>query len=109
MKLLRLKVKNKTEYKVKVCNSNSRLVIFFSFSFQIVNVGSDGFLTLMDDKGQLRSDIKNDDGDLGKEIKDRFEKDENFMVTLACASIRSQSLGIKIKKTNKILFPAYAL
>lgn len=35
----------------------------------------------MDDKGQLRSDIKiEEDDDLGKEIKVKFEKDEDFMV-----------------------------
>jgi hypothetical protein len=34
----------------------------------------------MDDKGTLLSDIKNPDGDLGENIKEKFQKDEDFLV-----------------------------
>ena len=42
---------------------------------------SDGFLSLMDDAGEVRDDIRCPDNDLGKDISARFEKDEQLLVS----------------------------
>lgn len=42
---------------------------------------SDGFLSLMDDNGETREDLKVPDGDLGKEIEKKFSDGEQFMVS----------------------------
>ena len=36
----------------------------------------------MDDNGETREDIKLPEGDLGKEIQNRFDNGENFLVSL---------------------------
>ncbi|OPL21245.1 eukaryotic 5a-2 translation initiation factor, partial [Mytilus galloprovincialis] len=67
--------------------------------YQIVNVSRDGYLTIMDDKGQLRSDIKvEEDDDLGKEIKVKFEKDEDFMVSVISAMDEEKVIAMKAIK-----------
>lgn len=42
----------------------------------------DGFLTMMDDAGDTKEDIKLPDNDLGKEIRTKFDGGEQFMVTI---------------------------
>lgn len=49
--------------------------------YQLVNI-DDGFLSLMSDSGDMIDNIKVPDGDLGKEIQDKFQRDEQFMVTI---------------------------
>ena len=46
---------------------------------------SDGFLSLMDDSGEVRDDVRCPDNDLGKDISARFEKDEQLLVGFAIA------------------------
>ena len=41
----------------------------------------DGTLSVMDDDGNTRDDLNLPPGDLGKDIKDRFEKGETFTVS----------------------------
>ena len=40
----------------------------------------DDHVSLMDDGGQMREDLKLPDDDMGKEIKDKFEKDTEISV-----------------------------
>ena len=60
-------------------------LLSLSFSqpcLQLCDISSDGFLSLMDDNGEIRDDIKLPDGDVGAEIKRKHENDEQFMVTV---------------------------
>ena len=50
-------------------------------SLQLVDVLDDGTLSVMDDDGNTRDDLNLPPGDLGKDIKDRFEKGETFTVS----------------------------
>lgn len=47
----------------------------------MVNI-DDNFLSLMDDHGDTKDDIKVPDTDLGREIQAKFDKDDQFMVTI---------------------------
>ncbi|XP_052072167.1 eukaryotic translation initiation factor 5A-1-like [Mytilus californianus] len=66
--------------------------------YQIVSISRDGYLTIMDDKGQLRSDIKVEEDDLGKEIKVKFEKEEDFMVSVISAMDEEKVIAMKAIK-----------
>jgi len=48
---------------------------------------SDGYASLMDDTGDIRNDIKVPEGELGQEIRTRFENGDALKVTVL------QSLG----------------
>jgi len=65
--------------------------------YQLTNI-EDGFLDLMDDSGESRQDIKcPDEGtDLGKEIKEKFENDENFVVTVVKAVGEEMVVSTKV-------------
>ena len=55
----------------------------------------EGCLSLMEDVGEERSDIRVPEGDLGKEIKDRFENEDTFMVTVLSAMGKEAAIGTK--------------
>merc|ERR1711893_127752 len=52
--------------------------------YQMIDI-EDGFASLMDDNGETKSDLKVPDDDVGKEVQDRFEAGDNFVVTVLCA------------------------
>ncbi|RVE57477.1 hypothetical protein OJAV_G00216660 [Oryzias javanicus] len=49
--------------------------------YQVIDV-SDGFLSLMDDNGETREDLKVPEGDLGKEIEKKNSSGDPFMVSV---------------------------
>jgi len=49
--------------------------------YQLTNI-EENYLSLMDDSGETREDIKVPEGDLGKEILSRFGAGDNFMCTV---------------------------
>ena len=55
----------------------------------------DGFLSLMEDSGEVRSDIKLVEDDVGKNIKKRFEDGDSFMVTILAACGEEAAVGVK--------------
>lgn len=50
--------------------------------FPLVDISDDGYAHLLTDEGDIREDLKVPEGDLGKEIKSRYENGEEFMVTV---------------------------
>jgi translation initiation factor 5A len=63
---------------------------------QLVDIGSDGFLSLMDDSGDVRDDLRlPSEENLGKEIKERFDKDEQLLVTVLKAVDDEQVVAVK--------------
>ena len=54
--------------------------------FQLIDINPDGHVSLMDEKGEMREDLKLPEGDLGREIKEKFEKDEDagILVSTKC-------------------------
>ncbi|KAK3773196.1 hypothetical protein RRG08_025862 [Elysia crispata] len=65
--------------------------------YQLVNI-TDGYLSLMDDAGEVRDDLKVPESDIGKEIVEKFEKDEGIMVTVMKAMEEEMAVGIKTSK-----------
>lgn len=60
----------------------------------------DGFLDLMDDSGDTREDLKLPEGDLGKEIMGKFERDETFLVTVLKAMDEEAVIATKAQQTK---------
>lgn len=53
------------------------------------------FLSLMDDSGDTREDIKLPEGELGDEIKERFGNDEALLVSVLAAMDEECAIAVK--------------
>ncbi|XP_047488766.1 eukaryotic translation initiation factor 5A-1-like isoform X1 [Penaeus chinensis] len=53
--------------------------------YQLIDISDDGYLSLMKDTGELRDDIRLPDGDLGSDIKNKFENNEDLLLTVLAA------------------------
>ena len=60
----------------------------------------DGYLSLMEDSGETREDLKLPEGDLGKEISTKFENDETFLVTVLKAMEEEAVIATKAQQTK---------
>ena len=60
----------------------------------------DDYLSLMDDNGDTREDLKLPEGDLGKEISTKFDNDENFLVTVLKAMDEEAVIATKAQQTK---------
>ncbi|XP_019953561.1 eukaryotic translation initiation factor 5A-2 [Paralichthys olivaceus] len=67
--------------------------------YEVIDI-SEGYLTLMNDKGEPREDLKVPDGDLGKEIIEKNEKGESFQVVVLEAIGEEHVISCK-NLTNK--------
>ncbi|KAI8796118.1 eukaryotic translation initiation factor 5A-1 [Biomphalaria glabrata] len=65
--------------------------------YQLVSI-EDGYLSLMDDNGETREDLKMPDTECGKEIKDKYDNDESIMVTVMKAMGEEMPVGVKSAK-----------
>ncbi|XP_028421261.1 eukaryotic translation initiation factor 5A-1-like [Sander lucioperca] len=63
--------------------------------YQVIDV-SEGYLSLMDDGGNTREDLKLPDNELGKEIEKRFDNGETFMVSVLKALDEEMVVGTKV-------------
>ncbi|XP_065890114.1 eukaryotic translation initiation factor 5A-1-like [Dysidea avara] len=64
--------------------------------YQLCDTSDDGFLSLMDDSGEIRDDIRVPDGDLGKEIVEKAkDTDSQYMVTVLSAMGEEAAIAIK--------------
>ncbi|XP_027857180.1 eukaryotic translation initiation factor 5A-2 [Xiphophorus couchianus] len=62
--------------------------------YQVLDI-IDGFLTLMEDNGETREDLRLPDGDMGKEIVKKLESGDQFLVTVWRAVADESVVGIK--------------
>lgn len=56
---------------------------------------NDDFMSLMDEGGEVRQDIRLPEGDLGKDILARHEREEEFVITVLGALQEESAVGIK--------------
>lgn len=62
--------------------------------YQLIGI-TDGYLSLLQDSGEVREDLKVPEGDLGKEIICKSEAGEEILVTVLCALNEESAIGIK--------------
>ncbi|XP_068611799.1 eukaryotic translation initiation factor 5A-1 [Brachionichthys hirsutus] len=62
--------------------------------YQLIGI-KDGYLSLLQDSGDVREDLKIPEGDLGKDIKEKHDDGEDIMVTIQNAMSEEAAIGIK--------------
>lgn len=50
--------------------------------YQLVDISPDDFLSLMEDNGDIREDIKIPDGDMGVEVRTKFDNGDDILCTV---------------------------
>ena len=60
-----------------------------------MDISDDDFLSLMEDSGEMKDDVKIPENDTGKEIKTKFENGDTFMVTILKACGDELAVGWK--------------
>jgi len=60
----------------------------------LIDIDGD-FLSLMDDMGETRDDIKIPEGELGDEIKERFGNDEGLLISVLSAMDEECAVAVK--------------
>jgi len=64
----------------------------------------DGYLSLMDDGGDMREDLKVPEGELGTELKNRYENQEEIIVTVLKAMGEEAVIAVKNAKSLGVNF-----
>ncbi|XP_077445762.1 eukaryotic translation initiation factor 5A-1 isoform X1 [Stigmatopora argus] len=62
--------------------------------YQLIGI-QDGYLSLLQDSGEVREDLKIPEGDLGREIENKNEAGEEILVTVLNAMDEEAAIGIK--------------
>lgn len=63
--------------------------------YQVLEIDNDGYVTLMDDTGNTREDLKLPDTQIGKEIKDKIDNDDQILGTVLSACGEEMIIGHK--------------
>ncbi|PAA87961.1 hypothetical protein BOX15_Mlig011055g1 [Macrostomum lignano] len=59
--------------------------------YQLVNISDEGFLELMSENGDMKEDIRLPEGDIGSEIRRRFDADESLVIQVL-ASMKEEGV-----------------
>ncbi|XP_053716887.1 eukaryotic translation initiation factor 5A-1 isoform X2 [Synchiropus splendidus] len=62
--------------------------------YQLIGI-LDGYLSLLQDSGEVRDDLKIPEGDLGKEIETKFDNGDEILITVLNAMDEEAAIGIK--------------
>ncbi|KAG8006152.1 Eukaryotic translation initiation factor 5A-1 [Nibea albiflora] len=62
--------------------------------YQLIGI-QDGYLSLLQENGDVREDLKIPEGELGKEIESKYEGQEEIVVTVLSAMEEEAAIGFK--------------
>lgn len=67
-----------------ICPSTHNMEVPFvkRSDYQLISISDDGFLSLMDDSGDIREDLSLPSGDLGAQIKKDFDDGKDLLCTV---------------------------
>ncbi len=74
--------------------------------FQLIGM-DDGFLSLMDDSGETREDLKIPEGDLGEEIKKAIDEERDILVSSFIGADKTNSFGFYFQNSTEELTLPY--
>ena len=61
-------------------------------------ISEDGYLSLVNEAGDLREDIQLPSGELGNDLKNAYERDQNLIVQTTCAMGEEHVSSYKVSK-----------
>jgi len=64
--------------------------------FQLIDIGDDGFLSLMDINGEMKEDVKLPDGELGESIRRDFGDNKELSLTVQSAMNHEAVIAAKV-------------
>jgi len=68
--------------------------------FQLLDISDDGFVSLMDDKGEIRDDLRiPTDEELAKKMREELEKSEGTVIITVLSAVGEEAI-IACKNTN---------
>ena len=70
------------------------MIVIFLIS-KLVNIEDDGYLSLMDDNGEQKEDVRVPENDCGKEIQSKFDSGESILVTILTSMGEEAAVGTK--------------
>jgi translation initiation factor 5A len=67
-----------------ICPSTHNMEVPFvkRSDYQLISISDDGFLSLMDDTGEVREDLQLPSGELGPQIKGEFDSGKDLLCTV---------------------------
>lgn len=68
--------------------------------FSLIDISDDGFLSLMNEKGDCRDDLKVPDGDEGKSLREDFAKEDANIVVTVIAAVNEEAVISHKNATN---------
>jgi translation initiation factor 5A len=63
--------------------------------FTLIDISDDGFLSLMDDKNELKDDIRLPDGEIGDKIKADFDDGKELLVSVVKAMGEEAAMAVR--------------
>ncbi|GBN41626.1 Eukaryotic translation initiation factor 5A [Araneus ventricosus] len=60
--------------------------------FQLIDISDDGFVTLMNDKGETRDDLRLPEGELGTKIRDEFGKEDITVIVTVLSAVGEEAI-----------------
>lgn len=80
-----------------VCPStaNKDKPIVTRVEYMLLDISSDGYVSLMKDNGDTKEDVKIPEGELGTDIRNRFDNGDDCMVTIMAACGEEQIVMVK--------------
>lgn len=74
---------------------NMDVPVVSRMDFQLLNISDDGFLSLMNESGDVRDDLRVPEDEIGADIKAKFASDEQILVTVLSACGEECAVGVK--------------
>jgi len=69
--------------------------------YSLMDIDSDGYASLLDDSSETRSDIKIPEGELGQEIRAKFDNNEIIKVTVLKAMGEEAMMSYKVEQDSR--------
>ena len=66
--------------------------------YQLIDISDEDFMSLMDDDGSTKEDLKMPTGDIGAEIRKAFDDGDELLISVQSAMGQEQAMSYKVLK-----------